>query len=549
MVCMSCSLEDESQESQINANSRGLDPNNYSVMDRGPERGGTLRLFSTRPDTLNPILTKNMYVQGFSSFIYESLVKIGKDQKPIPVLCDRWEVSEDGLIWTFYIKKGVLWHDGEPFTAGDVEFSIESILNAGADSVYSENLKGIMSFAALDSTTLRVVLKKPNSFLPELMTFPIMPRHCFETAGSEVFAENSSPIGTGPFKFRAYDKNKKISLVANDNWWNSNTDGNTGLALPYISAIEIKIYNSVKEEMGAFQSGETDVAFVDRVDYNMYGGRTDLSIKKYTGRNFEFIAFNLNNPVCAEKVVRQAFARMINRQGLINMLLPGKAVPSNLPVNPASWLYNSDSVAIEYDAEAGRKMLEEDGWQENENGILYKRIDGMRRNLRLEMLVNDDNSVRVAIAEYIREQLADTGIELKITALKWDEMIKRINNGKFDMVLMGCTIPPIPDISFLYSTPYLEPYSVYGAEAARNIAGYSNPYVDELINNLFSENDYDRKKAIFFNLQSTIEDELPYIGLFVYNNAVLLNRNVRGEIDPYVWDRFNNIAKWYVPLK
>jgi peptide/nickel transport system substrate-binding protein len=109
------------------------------IMDKGPVRGGNLRLFSTVPDTLNPILTKNLYVKDFSELIFESMTKLDKSQKPIPVLADKWEVSQDGLTWVFYLRNDVVWQDGTPFTAEDVEFTLKNILDPKVDTIYKKN--------------------------------------------------------------------------------------------------------------------------------------------------------------------------------------------------------------------------------------------------------------------------------------------------------------------------------------------------------------------------------------------------------------------------
>jgi len=171
------------------------------VKDSGPVKGGELNLFSTKPDTLNPLLTKNVYVKDFLGLIYESLFKLDRDQKAVPVLADEWEVSDDGLIWTFKIRSDVHWHDGMPLTADDIIFTIKTIQNSNIDSVYKSNTKNIAACTIVSRNTVRIFLNEPDSFLKERLTFPILPSHYYigeniEIPGSE---KNMTPMGTGPY--------------------------------------------------------------------------------------------------------------------------------------------------------------------------------------------------------------------------------------------------------------------------------------------------------------------------------------------------------------
>lgn len=148
--------------------------NNDDILDIGPVKGGNLNLFTTTPDTFNPLLTKNKYVNDFLGLIYEGLVKLDEKQMPAPVLSESWSISADGLIWNFKIREGINWSDGNTFTAEDVAFTVKSLLESKTDSVYSILLQNIAAYSAVDDYDFKLVLKKPNSFTAEMMTFPII---------------------------------------------------------------------------------------------------------------------------------------------------------------------------------------------------------------------------------------------------------------------------------------------------------------------------------------------------------------------------------------
>ncbi len=542
-VLTSCSTAvkyQDGQEQNINMNIYISD----NVIDRGVTRGGTLNLFTTRPDTFNPVYTKNAFVQSFSGLVFESLVKLQKNQKPLPVLADKWSVSQDGLVWTFHIRDDVRWHDGMPLTAEDVEFTVNEILNGKNGSVYKGNLQGVKSFGAIDRNNFRIVIGKPNSFQAELMTFPIIPRHYFEKYEDGNAPSGTLPPGTGPYRFASVEEDK-IHLVANDDWWNALSKAEDSLKPPYIANIDINIYESPEDALNAFNIREIDVAFIDFADLERYRGSVHSSLKTYTSRDFEFIAFNTVDNVLSDKAVRQAIAYSIDRNKIINSILPGRGIVSEIPVLPDSWLNDTNVYSYEVDLVKAREILSQNGWNEDK-GKWSKRINGRREYLSFELLVNDENVSRKSVAEEIARQLKDIGIEVTVVSLKWDEMFEKIEAGEYDMALMGCTVPQIPDISFLYATPYFSFTPSEGYSGARNISGYNNQKVDDYIRKIFSEADNDRKKALFINMKGIITEDVPYLGLYFLNNAVMYRKTIRGSIEPYIWDRYNEITQWYI---
>jgi len=514
---------------------------NYDIVDKGPVRGGVLNLFSTTPDSLNPILTNNIYVSDFLSFVYEGLVKLDEKQQPIPELSDKWTVSTDGTVWNFHIRDGVKWHDGQPFTAADVEFTVESLLNNNVNSIYKSLLDNVATFAAVDPSNFKMVLRKPNSFTAECMTFSILPKHQFKKTGIATDV-NIQPIGTGPYKFNSSD-DKKVVLTSDENWWYLKTQPEKADSMMYINEIDIKLYKTSEDEMGAFQTGEIDAACINNNDFGRYSGRTDLIMHKFISRDFEFLSFNLNNPIFSDQSVRDAIAASINKKQIISSVFKGNAIESDIPIIPASWALDgitaSDSVTGNVDG-----ILLAGGWKNDANGY-YKHINGIRKYLNFEILVNSNNGSRVQATQKICEQLNAAGIKAKCTSLDWNELNSRINTKKFDMAYQGVRTSRVPDVSYLYSYSYLNSYISQNVEFARNISGYSNTFVTDLITRIFSENNVEAKKSMFKSIKLLTDADKPYIGLYFLQNAVIYRKELRGKLNPYVWDKYNDITLWY----
>ncbi len=529
----SCSLRDSVNIEEKENNKE----TEYSgdIMDKGPVRGGNLRLFSTVPDTLNPILTKNLYVKDFSELIFESMTKLDKSQKPIPVLADKWEVSQDGLTWVFYLRNDVVWQDGTPFTAEDVEFTLKNILDPKVDTIYKKNVEDISTFSAVNKSTIKIILKNPNSFLAELMTFPILSKRYFNGESISVSKKNESPMGTGPYKFVSSDGKTLIKLKLNENWWKAAP--NKEELLPYIEDIDVLLNRNSKDAINDFQDEKIDLTYLKNSDFSKFSGRNDIYLKKFPSNNYEYISLNLKNPILSDKAVRQAMAYAIDKVKLIDKIIPGEAIAADLPVIPDTWLYESNALSYTASTKNARDILLQNGWKEDlKSGTMYKTIGGVYRKLELEMLVNEDNDIRFRVAENIASQLQACGINVKVKKMKWEDELKRINNKTYEMALLGVSIPDYSDISYAFSSD----------SYVFNTAGYKNPEVDAYLKQIKSENDDAKKKTMFFNMRSIISDEMPYIGLYFYNHAVLFNKRVRGDLSSYQWSKYNDITKWYI---
>ena len=547
IACRSGSSLDQFKLQQYNGGNKAEQYNeDYDILDKGPVPGGVINLFSTEPDTLNPILTKNTYSSLFLGFIYEGLTRLDEKQQAVGQLSDEWTVSSNGLIWNFRMRSGVIWQDGQPFTANDVEFTIKSLLNPSIDSVYKPLLLNIESCATVDPSNIRIVLRKPNSFLPEMMTFPIIPKHQFKKMDMLSASKKFQPIGTGPYEFVSQNEKKKVELKINTNWWYLNTEGNKAQDGMYIEKVNMIIFNNPDDAMGAFQTGEIDAVGIKASDFVKYKGRTDLIIKKYTSRDFEFLAFNLKNPVIADNYVRRAIAQAINKEELINSILLGEAEASELPVLPDSWISESGGISEETDALSSGQILAEGGWKESKQGY-YKTLEGVRKYLKVEIIVNSNNIFRIRSAKQICSQLEKVGIPAVLTLIDWKELMNRVSTAKYDIAFTGCRIPQIPDISYLYSNSYL-PVSLparYGG--ASNISGYFDMQVDAYITEMFRETDPGRKKMLYKSTKQLIINDTPYLGLYFLRNAVVYSKNIRGPLNPNTWNPYDGIMHWYKP--
>jgi peptide/nickel transport system substrate-binding protein len=415
-------------------NSQTSESELLDILDKGPVEGGNLNIYSSIPETLNPLTVKSVDAKSFLSFIYEGLTALDKDQSPLPVLSDSWTVSNDGMVWNFHIREGVFWHDGKVLTADDVQYTVDYIINNKDSSAYSNLLANVATYAAVDQNNFRIVLKKPNSFTAETMTFPILPRHRDAELKNANSVNTYIPIGTGPFAFASRQEGKQILLKKYGGWWSGRHTDNDNSPAMYIGEITVKLFDESTPSLDAFQDGEIDLSIVDSISTGNYQGRTDLTVKKYPSRNFEFISFNTTKDIFTDVHARNAVEAAINRDAVIKDVYKGDAEKSTIPILGDSWILGD----IEADSykEKPATILAEGGWKQSNKGF-YKRIKGRTRYLNPEIIVNSSNKQRVSACKRIAEQLNSVGIKATVVELEWDELISRVNSGKFDMACLA----------------------------------------------------------------------------------------------------------------
>jgi peptide/nickel transport system substrate-binding protein len=524
----------------------------YDVIDKGPIKGGSIRLFTTPIDTLNPLLTSNVYVQDFLGLVFEGLYKLDNTQQPVPVLAKSSTLSVDGLTLTIYLNDDIKWHDKMPFKAEDVVFTINTIMATKNNSIYLKNVQNIVSATAVANTVV-IKLKQPYSFIKSELIFPIIPMHHFlnENITDKKSKINLLPIGTGPYCFTSYNAQTGIKLKLNEQWWN--TAGNNSKAitsgtknsktnkpvitLPYISSVEIKIFKNSNDANAAFQARDIDVIPAEYSEFRKYIGRTDITMKRYIGKNYEFLSMNLTKGPLADKSLRNTLNNLINKKQLVDTAASGIAVPAEIPVIPSSWVYQLVNLEQSNDQEKIKAFMTQSGYVLNSNSKYVKKTT--KKPLILKLIVNDDNILRFTVAKEIASQLGKSGITVEVVRIPWADVLKNIKAGTYDMAILGYRISSIPDLSFAYSTA--------AKASGLNVSGYSNPTVDADLQQILKENNFETQKGIYINLLNQIIEDRPYIGLFFLNESVMYSKNIRGAVNPYVWNKYNEISQWYIP--
>ncbi|MCF6461830.1 ABC transporter substrate-binding protein [Clostridium sp. Cult1] len=548
---------------EANNISETFETNTTSVKEYEPEYGGQLVLPLTVLKTLNPLISENLSYYYFSKLIFEGLFELDQNFDIKNQLAEDYIIRDDGTI-SIKLKENVLWHDGEKLTAEDVAFTINTIKYANNDSTYkkmwdaamgnyySSNINRIIDVYVIDDYNLDIKFDINFSNSLETLIFPIIPKHRFvvdiENKNSYIKAlmeDDYTPIGTGPYRFSNYDKYKSIRLE----YFQDYREGR-----PYIDKIIGKILEDDELALTAFEAGQIDLTIALGVDWEKFDQNNRVRILEFVSQNYDFLGFNFSKSIFNNEQghkLRKAMAYGIDRQAIIQKVFLGHATQTDLPIHPNSWLISDEANAYGYNLSKAREEINELGWKDINGDGFYEDENGKEITLRL--ITNSYNPLRLKTADMIVEDLNKMGIHVikdypenipdnlteEMVDNQWEHLNNRIIRGDYDIVLLGWSISPTPELSFAFHSSQIK--------SGTNIIRYNNQAMDEALLEAFGAVNKDRKLKAYEKLQSVITEELPYVSLFFKNKALLIDKKIMGDVDPTFHNIYRNIEKWYIP--
>jgi peptide/nickel transport system substrate-binding protein len=481
---------------------------------------------------LIPLLASDSTSHEIAGMIFNGLIKYDRDLNIVGDLAESWEISKDGLVITFRLRKDVRWHDGGPFTAEDVLYTYEVTIDPKTPTAYAGDFLKVKKAEVLDAHTFRVTYDKP--FAPALMSWSvgILPKHLLE--GKEITTSplGRSPVGTGPYRFKEWVTGQKIVLVSNPDYFEGRPyiDGYIMRIIPDTATMFLELRANGIDRMGL-----TPLQYTRQTENNLF--RKNYNKFRYLSFAYTYLGYNLKSPLFADIRVRQAIAYAVNREEMIDGVLLGLGKPATGPYKPGTWAYNPKVRQYPYDPKQAKALLAEAGWKDgNGDGIIEK--EG--RPFEFEILTNQGNEVRAKCAEIIQRRLAEVGIRAKIRVVEWAAFVNDfINKRKFDATILGWTIPMEPDLYDVWHSSKTGPQEL-------NFISYKNTEVDALIVKARETFDQAVRKRCYDRIQEILADEQPYLFLYVPEALPIVHARIRGvETAPLGigW----NFIKWYVP--
>jgi peptide/nickel transport system substrate-binding protein len=501
-----------------------------SAQDATPEpvAGGTLRMgMQADPTAFDPQKTSATAIWRVVEHIYDTLTRIKPDLTIEPSLAESWDISDDGVVYTFHIRQGVTFHDGTPLTADDVAFTYARLLDPATASTSTATLlsiKGAAELASsaagggtpvpadassvdaamaqlgikvLDPATIEITLDAPDaSFLTSISdsTGIIYSRAFVEANNNDVTQVTN---GTGPFKVDEYIPNTSVTLSRNENYWEA--------GLPYFDGLEMTIAAEDTARTGLVIQGSADyIEYAPLRDVDTLSANPDLKMAGDGNTNIRFLGFNLTREPFNKLEVRQAIAKVVDRTPMIESCVFGHGTAVETVFPPDFWAA-LDVQSPAQDIEGAKALMATAGYP-----------DGFSTT----MTSWSEYSFLSNAAIVLQEQLKQIGIEAEMILLDAGTMIQTVYSDKdFDLAVTG-------------TSGYVDPHGLmvenFLTGGSGNFVTYSNADVDGLIDQGKIETDVEARAEIYRQIQTILLQDLPWVNFFVANQFEALKKNIFG---------------------
>jgi peptide/nickel transport system substrate-binding protein len=482
-------------------------------------------------DSLNPFIGITVAAYEMFQLVYPTLTEYGaKDFSIEPEIAESWQESPDQTFWTYKIRPGLKWSDGEPLTAKDAAYTFNRIVNGTFEKTnYGNYVENITKAEAPDDTTLILRVDKPTPIMDRLYVY-ILPEHVYskidETA---IQSYNNEPqggkpiVGAGPYQVVERKVGQFTRLVANPNFFRGK---------PAVDEVVFKIYGNPDALGQALKKGEIDYA--NDLQPNVYDSLADApnierKSQKYPG--FNELAFNNGaalvdgkpigdgNPLLKDKRLREAIGWALDRKTLTDKVLGGHGSPGTTIITPTyASLHLTPPDEVTFDPDKARALLDAAGYAVGPDGI--RRADnGARLDFRL--FGRSDNPFSKKATEYIKRYLADVGIATTVTLISEDALTEKIGQGEYDMFEWGWVVEPDPNYQLSTMTCDSRSYEEGGSVlAGLSDSFYCNPEYDKLFAAQGTETDIAKRTEIVKQMQQIVYDDWPYALTYYYDNMV-----------------------------
>ena len=521
----------ENTESAVEGYIKASDPSKNPVS----ERKDTLVIGIDAPEEVfNPLYAESAYDVYVTSTIFEGMLTADENGMPIEALAEKYSISDDGLKYTFTLKEGLKFSDGSPLTTEDVAFTYtvgsDATYDGPTDFVNSTKIKGAKAYKEgtastieginiVDDKTIEFTLEEPNAdaiydFGAGILSKAYYGKDYKQGNLDYIKGFHKTPLGAGQYKLVKTVAGQEVDLVANENYHKGE---------PKIPNLIYKV-TSEETRMQMLQTGEIDMDMVtvnqDNVQALKDAQFIDLHIFPTNG--YGYIGFNFKNPKFQDQKVRQALAYGLNRKEVVDAVYAGGfADVINVPQSKLSWAYYKGDNAYEFNKDKAIELLEEAGWKVGADGIREK--DGVK--LEIKFTASSPNPVNDALIPVAQANYKEIGVKFEAEQMYFNAVLEKVDNGSVEMYFMAWGLTPAADST-----------GIFGTEGAQNKISYSNAKVDELLAKGLRETDIEKRKEIYKELYTVLNEDLPYIFLYQRRDMWAVNSRVKGfedQITPY----------------
>jgi peptide/nickel transport system substrate-binding protein len=504
-----------------------------------PAEGGRFVEGVTRaPERINPLFASaNPTDRDLSALVFSGLIRLGPDGTPLPDLAERWEITGNGTTYVFYLRRGVAWHDDPEsrFDADDVLFTFDAIADPGfrGDPALAQILDGVV-VTARDARTVEFKLEQPYAPFLAYLTVGILPAHALEGLDADGLYNaplNAQPIGTGPYRFAGGTERGAV-LEANSTYH---------FGPPHISTIEFRTFDDGGRLVEALRARDIDGALfgpeAPASELKLLQDDSRFTSHAMTAMSANLVYFDVRSPIFEDIAVRGALVQAINPRTLIEEAAGGRGEPTDTGIPAESWAYTQVE-ARGFNPGAAARALELAGWSRGSDGVRRK------GSMRLSFLLSTSNEpLRVQIAENVARQWAAVDAEVTVQALDAATFVdEHLLRRQFQTALVEVDPGPDPD-------PYPFWHTGQSAESGRNLSGYSDPLMDDVLERARQNTDLARRKELYEDFATFLIAGAPAVPLYAPVSVYVQRSDVQGFAAALLVtpaSRFSNVHKWYV---
>lgn len=503
-----------------------------------------------RPQTINPIYAAKDADRDIARLIFSGLLTYDGSGVIQPDLAERYDISQDGKIYTVVLREGLRWHDGVPLTADDVLFTVRRIQNVQYKSPLRLNWQGVDA-EKLDGRTVRFTLRTPYAPFIENLTQGVVPKHLWEPVEPEqalLHTQNLHPIGSGPYLPKRFKYNDDGLLL----WYTLERNTRFHRDGPYLKDITLMFYVSEEEMIAAWHRGDIEgFGPISSFRANELSKDAVRVAAIATPRIFSVFFNERQAPALADKKIRQALAYAIDRKRIAEQATTGGgiAIPTLLPISGLSGAQAHP--AKTYDPARARELIESAGWQDSDgDGVYDKTVKDKKKKTEVHVLElrmsTGDSPELLRAASLMKEMLAEVGIRTVIDARSFSDLESTIIRPRnFQMLLFGQVYGYEPDpFSFWHSSQIKDP--------GLNISFFAHRSADRLLEEARRTTDPIKRMELHADFNRIAAEEIPAIPLYTQMFLYLLPRDMEGVSLSRISlpsDRFNDINTWYRETK
>lgn len=459
-------------------------------------KGGTINIsLHQDPPKLDPAISAAFVERHVFQSIFDKLVDVDAKGNIVPMLAEKWTISEDGKKYTFNLRKGVKFHDGTEFNAEAVKFNIEKYKEKGSNR--RGELKSISSVKVVDANTIEFILEKPFSPLLSMLADRAGMMRSPEAVKKLGDGFMNAPVGTGPYAYKSRVKGNTITLTKNANYWKKGAPGADTLVYKIMTDANVALVN--------MKSGQVDMS--NRFAYNEVANMKNdakVGVINEAGPAFKGFYININNENVKDKRVRQAIEKAIDRDVIVKVALSGVGTAGRTALGPTSFAYVPEvDKAQKPDIEGAKKLMAEAG-----KGQGFKMT-----------IITDVDPVTAQVYQLVQKQLKAINIDLNIEKMDFGTVLDRAKKGNFEMCAISWSGRIDPDGNL---------YDWFHTGAYMNYVKYSNPEIDKWLEDARTISDNNQRKDLYKKIVTKVADDSPYIFLYHENNAFGISKSLKG---------------------